>query len=107
MPLLSELATIFRSKNAGPFQVTIDLIFDDAALFKRVTDSGALNAETVARLYGVRPDEARVVTYPKAKAIKVTLPRIWGRRGAGSVGDRDVYGAQQHGPLMTLEIPPS
>ncbi len=105
MDLLSELASVFRSKNAGPFQVTIDLIFTDEATFKRVTNSGVVSCETVAQLYQIDADKVRVVPYARAKAIKVTLPRLWGRSGAGSPGDRDVYGAQQHGPLMDLEIP--
>jgi hypothetical protein len=47
----------------------------------------------------------RVVSYARAKAIKVTLPRLWGACGAGSAGDRDVYGAQQHAPLINIDIP--
>jgi hypothetical protein len=33
------------------------------------------------------------------------LPRVTGQHGSGSPFDRDVYGAQQHGPLAALEIP--
>ena len=105
MALLSELASVFRSKNAGPFQITVDLIFGDEATFNRVADAGVLTPETVAELYQTDPDKVRVVPYARAKAIKVTLPRLWGTCGAGSPGDRDVYGAQQHGPLIDLEIP--
>ena len=105
MALLSELASVFRSKNAGPFLVTVDLMFGTESTFEQVANSGVLNPETVARLYQISAAEVRVVPYARAKAIKVTLPRLWGRAGAGSPGDRDVYGAQQHGPLMDLEIP--
>ena len=105
MALLSELASVFRSKNAGPFQITIDLIFADEATFRWVADSGVVDPETVARLYQVGADDVHVVPYARAKAIRVTLPRLWGGSGAGSAGDRDVYGAQQHGPLMDLDIP--
>ena len=105
MALLSELASVFRSKNAGPFLVTIDMIFSAEPTFKRVADSGVLSPETVARLYQISAEKVHIVPSPRAKAIKVTLPRLWGRSGAGSPGDRDVYGAQQHGPLMDLEIP--
>ncbi|MDP6739383.1 MAG: DUF4387 family protein [Planctomycetota bacterium] len=38
-----------------------------------------------------------------AYAIKVTFPRIGPT--AGAPGDRDVYGAQQHGPLLGVMIP--
>jgi len=105
MALLSELASVFRSKNAGPFQVTIDLIFGDESTFRRVAECDVLNTDTVARLYQINADKVHIVPYARAKAIKITLPRLWGRNGAGSPGDRDVYGAQQHGPLMEIEIP--
>jgi hypothetical protein len=35
------------------------------------------------------------------RVVKATLPR-WAP--AGSAGDRDVYGCQQHGPLLELEL---
>ena len=105
MSALGELAQVLRSKNAGPFLVTIDVMFESAAVFERVAGSGVLNPASVASRYGLKAEEVRVVAYPKAKAIKVTPPRLWGARGAGSAGDRDVYGAQQHAPLLSLTIP--
>lgn len=80
-------------------------MFGSNSTFERVSNSGALSPETVARLYQIDAQVVRIVPYARAKAIKVTLPRLWGRAGAGSPGDRDVYGAQQHGPLLDLEIP--
>lgn len=105
MSTLGELAQVLRSKNAGPFLVTIDVMFDSVDVFQRVSGSGALTPTAVAERYGVDPGNVQVVEYPRAKAIKVTLPRLWGARGAGSPGDRDVYGAQQHAPLLRLAIP--
>jgi hypothetical protein len=37
-----------------------------------------------------------------ALAFKATLPRLV---PAGDIGDTDVYGAQQHGPLLDVDIP--
>jgi hypothetical protein len=102
---LGELAQVLRSKNAGPFLITIDVMFDSMEIFQRVVSSGALTPTAVAKRYGLSAEDVRVVDYPRAKAIKVTLPRLWGTRGAGSPGDRDVYGAQQHAPLLSLAIP--
>jgi hypothetical protein len=53
----------------------------------------------MAALYGV--GEARVIPCPAALAVKVVVPR---RVVAGSPGDGDVYGAQQHGPLLDLAL---
>jgi Domain of unknown function (DUF4387) len=44
----------------------------------------------------------RIVFYPPAWAIKITVPR---RHSSGSFDDTDVFGCQQHAPLLDLEIP--
>lgn len=105
MPTLDELTSVFRSKNAGPFLITIDLMFADHATFQRVAQSEAMSAQAVGRCYGIDPSQVQIIAHPKANAIKITLPRLSGVRGAGSPGDRDVYGAQQHGPLLKLNLP--
>jgi hypothetical protein len=105
MTTLGELADVFRSKNAGPFSITIDLMFKDTATFERVVASGAITPTAVAARYQLNSELIHIVPFPKAKAIKITLPRLWGTRGAGSPGDRDVYGAQQHAPLLDLPVP--
>lgn len=105
MPTLDELTSVFRSKNAGPFLITVDLMFADHATFQRVAQSEALSSEAVGKCYGIDPARVQIIPHPKANAIKITLPRISGSRGAGSPGDRDVYGAQQHGPLLKLNLP--
>ena len=50
---LYQLASLIRSKNAGPFVLTFDILFSDDATYRRVRDSGALNAEEFARRYGI------------------------------------------------------
>lgn len=105
MARLQDLAAVLRSKNAGPFQITIDLMFDDEKTFHRVCDSNVLTPERVGTLYGVSFHAVRIMPFAKVRAIKVTMPRRWGTHGSGSAFDRDVLGAQQHGPLAELEIP--
>lgn len=104
MARLGELASVIRSKNAGPFQVTIDIMFADAADYRRTLQSRAFTAAEIARRYGIGEAEVAVIPFERVRAIKITIPRRWGSRGSGSMGDRDVYGAQQHGPLVDLEI---
>jgi len=67
--------------------------------------SGVLTAERIAGLYRSRAEEVQVIPYERVYAIKITVPRRWGTSGSGSSGDRDVYGAQQHGPLVDVEVP--
>src|SRR5258708_31921693 len=97
MALIRDAARVCKSKNAGPFELTIDVVFDDAELFKRVKATGVLGPELFARLYHVRPEDVLFTEYPAGNAFKATVPR---RIGAGDVGDTDVYGAQQHAPLL-------
>lgn len=105
MARLRDLASVMRSKNAGPFQITIDLMFPDAASFRRVAGPGVLSGERIGRIYGCAAADVQIVPFERVLAIKITVPRRWGTSGSGSTGDRDVYGAQQHGPLTELEIP--
>ena len=43
-----------------------------------------------------------IIPYDVAYAIKITIPRLV---PSGDPGDTDVYGAQQHAPLLDIEIP--
>jgi hypothetical protein len=104
MPKLGDLASVIRSKNAGPFQVTIDIMFANAADYRRVLDASTFTAAEVARRYHIAERDVAVIAFERVHAVKITIPRRWGTRGSGSAGDRDVYGAQQHGPLVDLEI---
>ena len=102
MPLLMELAAVVRSKNAGAYEITFDIIFDDADLFQAVKRSGILNRELFAKLYHVPAENVFFTVYDAAYAFKGTLPR---RTSSGDAADSDVYGAQQHAPLLTVDIP--
>ncbi|QHI97455.1 DUF4387 family protein [Xylophilus rhododendri] len=102
MTRLKDIAKACKSKNAGPFHITLDIMFDQPALFERVRASGVVSAELIARLYGVPVGEVLFTEYPPALAWKATIPR---RIASGAVGDTDVYGAQQHAPLLDIEIP--
>lgn len=101
---LGALASVMRSKNAGPFQITIDVMFASEDYYTRVLDAGVLTCENLAALYGVAAKDVTVIPFARVLAIKVTIPRTSGQRGSGSAFDRDVYGAQQHGVLAGLLI---
>ncbi len=102
MTKIRELASICKSKNAGPFDLTIDVMFDSQELFDRVERTGVLNAALFAKLYQVPEQDVLFTPYRAARAFKATLPRLI---PAGAFGDSDVYGAQQHGPLLEVDIP--
>jgi hypothetical protein len=98
---LQDFAQVVRSKNAGPRRFTLDVIFRSDVDYQRVAQSEALTAEKIAPLYGVPASAVAVINYPLGRAIKIVIPR---RIMSGDPGDRDVYGAQQHTPMLSLEI---
>lgn len=102
MAKLGELASLIRSKNAGPFLMTIDIMFDDPATFEAVRRSGVITRGLIARTYGMAEEDIRLVEYPPGLAIKITVPRAI---TSGDPLDTDIYAAQQHGPLVVLEVP--
>ena len=102
MTKLKDIAKACKSKNAGPFEITLDIMFDDAVLYERVRATGVINAALIAKLYGVPESSVLFTPYAPAFAWKATLPR---RIPSGAVGDSDIYGAQQHAPLLDIEVP--
>ena len=98
---LSEIAQVVRSKNAGPRRLTLDVMFASDADYQRVAQSPAMGAEPISRLYGVPVSDVTIIPYPAGRAIKIVMPR---KIMAGDLGDVDVYGAQQHAPLLGVEI---
>lgn len=101
MTRLVDSARVIRSKNAGPLHLTLDLMFPDAASFSLARQSPALSRGAIAKLYGVAEETVEVIPFAAAQAIKIVLARPI---VAGSPGDADVYGAQQHRPLLSIEL---
>jgi Domain of unknown function (DUF4387) len=100
---LAELAAIVRSKNAGPFRLTLDVLFRTDEAYRRVVRARAITRESVAAAYGVKPEQvSSIFEVPAGRAIKVTLRRP---RAQCEIGESDVYGCQQHAPLLALPVP--
>ena len=101
MAKLRDMAKVIRSKNAGALQFTLDVMFEDPDTYERVRDSGELTPRKLAPRYGGTDNEVAVIPFDVAYAIKITLPR---KIPSGSPGDTDIYGAQQHAPLLDIEV---
>jgi Domain of unknown function (DUF4387) len=99
---LASLARLIRSKNAGPFVLTFDIMFEEEARYVRVKNSGALSREAIARIYGLPAQDVLFFFCDHALAIKASIPRPITQ---GDVGDSDGHGGQQYAPLMEIEIP--
>jgi hypothetical protein len=104
---LRAAASVIRSKNAGPFEITIDVIFPSPAVFHAVRAADVLTPALIASLYGVAEEDIVYCGFfVQALAFKVTIPRLRDGRPAPSGGymENDVHGSQRYMPLMELEI---
>ena len=102
MTRLPELCSLIRSKNAGPFWLTFDIMARDTAAYRRIAGSGVLSPELFTRLYGAAPGDILIVRHDRAEAVKVSFPRPVRQ---GDLADSDSYGGQLYAPLIDLEIP--
>ncbi len=96
------MTKLIRSKNAGPFELTFDVIFKDREGYEKVRDAKLLNADWFAATYRLAAEKVSIIHYDAANAIKITIPRP---TISGDIDDTDVYGGQQHGPLVSLDVP--
>jgi hypothetical protein len=98
---LWQFTKLIRSKNAGPFELTFDIMFKNADCFREVMASGKLSAELIAQLYKVDLKRVQFFVMESLLTVKISIPRpVF----AGDVGDTDVYGGQFHGPLVRLPV---
>lgn len=102
MARLSDVALVVRSKNTSPFTYSLDIMFREPGDYQQFKAQQLINPQVIAGLYGI-PEEhvLDVIYFDPALAIKVCLPR---EVSSGAPGDRDVYGAQQHAPLLHWEF---
>ncbi|MFI7349458.1 DUF4387 domain-containing protein [Streptomyces sp. NPDC049936] len=99
---IADLALEVRSKNAGPFWVTMELFMRDTVGYSIVADPGYVNASAIARLYGVDADTVQIFRIPALNVVKISFPRPIPQ---GSLRDRDVHAGQHHVPLALFPLP--
>src|ERR1700730_3663522 len=98
---LWEFTQLIRSKNAGPFELTFDIMFKNSESFHEVIGAGQLSAAVIAQLYHVRADDVRFFVIEPLLAVKISIPRpVF----SGDMDDTDVYGGQFHGPLVQMPV---
>ena len=102
MAKLRNLARMIRSKNAGPFELTIDILFPDQPTYQRVKASGKVSKEFIAGMFGIAPEKVKLFHYDPAFAIKASVPRY---TISGDPDETDVFAGQQYPQLVDLEIP--
>ena len=99
---LIDIASVIRSKSSGPYELTLDIIFRDRKWYEEDQEGRVINRGMISRIYGLpEGDVSDIIEFDPAGAIKVNLKRPI---VSGNVGDTDIYGAQQHAPLLGVEF---
>jgi hypothetical protein len=99
---LADLAHEVRSKNAGPFWVTLEVFLRDDEGYRIAADPSFLDERVIARLYRVDPSTVQVFRIPALNVVKISFPRPVSQ---GSLRDRDMHAGQHHVPLALLPVP--
>lgn len=100
--VLKDVSNVIRSKNAGPYELTLDVLLKEDEMFTKLREADIINKEMIATLYRIPVEDVlSIVYFPNARAIKATIVRPL---PSGAMGERDVYGAQQHAPLVNFEF---
>ncbi|MCY3982466.1 MAG: DUF4387 family protein [Roseovarius sp.] len=99
MARLNALVSKIRSKNAGPFWLTIDIFCETQEAFEAIRQG--LTNETVARVFEQPKATVKRFELINLRVIKFSLPRP---QIQGSVRDRDMHGASWAALIGSLEI---
>lgn len=99
---IRDVAKVIRSKNSGPFELTFDIIFKNREWFEHCKNRNLIDTDLVCRLFRIAPEDVLgIISFEPAHAIKITIKR-W--IPSGAPGETDIYGAQQHAPLLAIEF---
>ena len=98
---LGELADQVRSKNAGPFWVTVDMFFAGAETYAEYHDDPAISAVTIAAIFGVDAAHVKRFEVKSLIMVKISYPRATPQ---GGVHERDMHSGQQFVPLLELQL---
>jgi hypothetical protein len=101
MAKLRDVCRHVRSKNAGPFWITVDLFFRDDASYWAYKDDLGISARSLANLFGASEPSIKVIHVDTLRVVKVSYPRP---KPQGWRGERDMHGGQQYVSLLELEL---
>ena len=100
MPELRGVVEKVRSKNAGPFWLTVDIFCGNQAAFERVRDG--LTTRDVAALLDTPVQTLKRFDIEDLSVVKLSLPRP---AVQGTVLDRDMHGAALAALIAEIDIP--
>lgn len=99
MPNLRDIAYKVRSKNAGPFWLTVDIFCGSEPAFQQIC--AGLSTDRVASVFGADATKIKRFEIADLNVIKFSLPRP---SIQGSIEDRDMHGASWAALLAETSI---
>lgn len=99
MSRLGELVLKVRSKNAGPFWITVDIFCGSETAFKRVCEG--LNQRQLASVLQIQAEQIKRFEIPSLNVVKISFPRPVVQ---GSRQDRDMHGAAYGAIIGDIEL---
>lgn len=101
MAKVKDYATYVRSKNAGPFWVTVEIFCKDKENYEIVKHSKNINIDTIISLYGAERSMVKQFHCDSINVIKFSWPR---KKSSGSMGEFDMHFGQQYVLLAETEV---
>jgi hypothetical protein len=101
LPKLRDVCRHVRTKNAGPFWITLDMFFKDEPSYELYANSPKLGAAEIARLLGVDESSIKRFSVPDLRVLKMSYPRAHPQGGAL---ERDMHGGQQYVRLLDVDL---
>ena len=98
---IGDIAELIRSKNAGPFWLTIDIFCATDHDYNTIAAPDVITADRIAGLYRVDATTIKIYRLTQPRVVKISFPRPTTQ---GGIHDRDMHAGQQHVPLMRLPI---
>lgn len=99
MTELGQIVQKIRSKNAGPFWLTIDLFCGSDEAYTQVINH--LSTDQVAKTFAIEAATIKRFDIAALNVVKFSFPRP---QIQGSIADRDMHGASWAALLAELDL---
>ena len=99
MHSLGSVVEKVRSKNAGPFIITIDIFCKLEEIYRKIEAS--LNKKFLSKYLNLKEGSIKIYLIDNLKVVKVSVDRLFIQ---GSRFDRDIHGAQLANLISELTI---
>lgn len=100
MSTIETTVKYIRSKNAGPFWLTIDAFCNSVTDTEKVAAAFEREKPFIAETFHVGVEDIQIFCLKHIQVAKISLPRV---PIEGSRDERDMHGGQQYVSLLDIE----